>query len=301
MAEAQNANANADDLNEALLENIYEQVDGTQQQAIPAYLADGRVNTAQIKIPPFWTKDPELWFLQIEANFASAGIRADLSKYNQIVGKLNTDILTAVSDLVKNPPATNKYLALKNRLIHEFKESDRKKLKTLFNDLNLNEGKPSELLRRMKDKSCNKVGNDLLLELWTNRLPQQTQAILSCCNDPLDQQVILADKIHETMDPNSIQVLSKSHQPSDSDFKIQFCKLEDKIDSLQKEINKSRSRTSSFNRNRSPYRSPTRSNQKPSTWCWYHRRYLDKAINCDPKMDPPCTFNKSKNPKYTKN
>ncbi|KAG4081132.1 hypothetical protein HA402_011977 [Bradysia odoriphaga] len=88
----------------------------------------------------------------------------------------------------------------------------------------------------MKDKSCGKVGDDLLLELWTNRLPQQIQAILSCSTAQLEQQVILADKIYETIDHTSINALSHH-----SDFTKQICKLEEKIDSLQKDINRSRS------------------------------------------------------------
>lgn len=244
----------------------------------------GRVNTVQIKIPPFWKADPDLWFLQIEAQFTSCGIRADLSKYNQIVGKLDTDTLTAVSDIVKNPPVNNKYETLKNRLTHQFADSDRKKLKTLFNDLSLVDEKPSDLLRKMKDKSCNKVGNDLLLELWTNRLPQQIQAILSCSTEPLEQQVLMADKIYETIDHNSINALSRH-----GDFHKQICKLEEKIDSLQKDINDSRSRNRSAKRDRYPSRSPSRSKNNPNH-CWYHQQFRGKAIKCDPKMKPPCSY-----------
>ena len=54
-----------------------------------------RVNLIQIKVPPFWKADPELRFLQIEAQFTTAGIRADLSKYNQIVGKLEPDTISS--------------------------------------------------------------------------------------------------------------------------------------------------------------------------------------------------------------
>jgi len=143
-------------LDAAILED---EVDGQDILAANNNLR-GRINTVQIKIPPFWKADPALWFIQIEAQFTTAGIRSDLSKYNQIVGKLDTDTLTAVSDIVKNPPAVNRYETLKNRLTNQFAESDRTKLKTLFNDLSLIDEKPSNLLRKMKDKSCGKVGND---------------------------------------------------------------------------------------------------------------------------------------------
>lgn len=268
-----------------------EQVDGHRINA--AANNDNAVRQVQIKIPPFWKADPDLWFFQIEAQFATAGIRADLFKFNQIVGKLDTDTLTAVSDIVKNPDAVDKYLTLKNRLTKQFTESDRKKLKTLFNDLSLTDDKPSDLLRKMRDKSCNMVGDDLLQELWSNRLPQQIQGILSCSNEPLAQQIIMADKIFETMDLNSIQALSKKDPQFDNDLAKQFSKLEDKIDSLQKEINKSRSRNSSSRRHRSPSRSSNRTTQKPDTHCWYHKLYKDKAKKCT----EPCSYNDNKDSK----
>lgn len=256
-----------------------------------------RVNTVQIKIPPFWKADPALWFIQIEAQFATANIRADLSKYNQIVGKLDPDTLTAVSDIVKNPPAQNKYQALKNRLTNDFKESDRKKLKTLFSDLSLNEDKPSTLLRKMKDKSCDMIGDDLLLELWSNRLPHQIQGILACSIEPLAQQVIMADKIYETMDSTSIQALSKEHPQFDGDLAQKICQLEAKVDSLNRDIKRARSRTSSSRRHRSlsrsTSRSSSRSKQNPNTNCWYHKLYKGKAKKCI----PPCSYNMDKHSK----
>lgn len=279
-----------------------DEVDGQQPPA--PHQNQGRVNTIQLKLPPFWKADPDLWFLQIEAQFATAGVRADLSKYNHLVGQLDTNTLSKVKDIIKNPPAANKYLALKDRLTHSFTESDRKKLKTLFSDLSLNDEQPSDLLRQMKNKSCDKVSDELLQELWINRLPQQIQAILSYSTEPLDQQVIIADKIYDTIDQNAIQAFSQQQQQQqllDNDFQKKFCKLEDMIASLQRDINKSRSRNSSPWRNRSQSRSTSRPKQKPSTWCWYHQQFKDKATKCDSKMNPPCTFKNYKPKNNQKN
>ncbi|XP_037034323.1 uncharacterized protein LOC119073129 [Bradysia coprophila] len=232
-----------------------DEVDGILQQVARNNNNHGRIDAVQIKMPPFWKADPELWFLQIEAQFSSANIRTDLSKYNQIVGKLDSDILSKVSDIVKNPPATHKYDAIKARLTTEFADSDKKKLRTLFHDLSLNEDKPSE-------------------------------SILSCSNEPLTQQVIMADKIFETLDQNSIQALSSKNDKSDTDIATQFCKLEEQIAALHKDFNRSRSRNSPARQYRS--RSGSNSNQLSHNdkQCYYHRIYKSKARKCK----PPCNF-----------
>jgi len=201
-----------------------------------------------------------------------------------------------VSDLIKKPPINNKYQALKTRLTNQFTKSDHMKLKTLFSDLSLNDGKPSDLLRKMREKSCNKVGEELLQELWSNRLPQQIQSILACSSEPLPQLVIMADKIFETLDLTSIQAIKQQPSQFENDLTKHFCQLEDKIDSLQQVIDKSRSRTSSPWQHRSKSRSTKQKNQQNSTHCWYHKLFKDKARKCD----SPCTFkddqkNNSKN------
>lgn len=267
-------------------------VDAAQRPNQQAQNFNNAIRQVQIKLPPFWKQDPDLWFIQIEAQFSTAGIRANLSKYNQVIGKLDPDILSSVSDLIKNPPVNNKFQALKTRLTNQFTESDRMKLKTLFGDLSLNDGKPSDLLRKMREKSCNKVGEELLQELWSNRLPQQIQSILACSTEPLPQQVIMADKIFETLDLTSIQALKQQPSQFDNDFSKHFCQLEDKINSLQQVIDKSRSRTSSPWR----HRSNKQTNQQSNTHCWFHKLFKDKARKCD----PPCTYkddqrNNSKN------
>lgn len=80
------------------------------------------VNRIQVKVPPFWKLNPQLWFRQLEAQFANSGIVNDLTKFNTIVGVIESDILSSVSDIVLNPPAANQYNAIKQRLIKQFSE-----------------------------------------------------------------------------------------------------------------------------------------------------------------------------------
>lgn len=100
------------------------------QQNIGNPVLPNAVNRIQVRVPPFWKVNPALWFHQLEAQFANSNIVNDLTKYNTIIGIIESDILSSVSDIVLNPPPANRYTAVKDRLIKQFTETDNKKLKS---------------------------------------------------------------------------------------------------------------------------------------------------------------------------
>lgn len=259
-----------------------------QQEAQP----NSAVNRIQVRVPPFWKQNPRLWFRQLEAQFANSNITLDLTKFNTIVGVIESDILTTVSDVVLNPPENDLYETIKARLIHRFEETEQKKLKNLLNELTLGDMRPSDLLRKMKELSCNKVGDDLLKTLWLQRLPLTIQTVLSTSSETLDQLTVLADKMFEVNDNATVQAVSTEKPDKFNDLVNVVCKLDDKIESLRKEfrMSKKSSKQKSLNQ-------PSTSNTEPTVTkrkiCSYHKRFGENAIKCR----KPCNFipPKSKN------
>lgn len=87
------------------------------------------VSNIAIRIPPFWLEKPQIQFAQIEAQFQSIKITRDSLKFNAIIGAIESQVLTQVSDAVLNPPSTNKYENLKTQIVERFEDSEQRKIK----------------------------------------------------------------------------------------------------------------------------------------------------------------------------
>lgn len=251
------------------------------------------VHRIQLKIPPFWKKDPQLWFKQLEAQFVTSNITTELTKFNHIVGVIESDILEHVSDLVQTPPANRPYNALKERLIKQFAPTDSQKIKTLLEELTLGDSKPSDLLRKMRQLSCAKVTDEFLQTLWLQRLPTTIHTVLATNTSTLDELAGLADSMFEvTQASSSIQEVNSTSKYKIDDLFNVVHKLEGKIESLKKDFRRpyKSSRQKSRSRSLTPAKASKSSQKK---LCFYHQRFGKKANRCK----HPCSWvdKKSKN------
>ncbi|GFT85936.1 uncharacterized protein NPIL_77711 [Nephila pilipes] len=153
------------------------------------------INRVAFKPPIFWRNKPKLWFLQLEAQFANSGISQVATKYNIVVAALDENVLDFVVDILSNPPENEKYDTLKKALLNRLTDTEESRLKKLLTDLELGDKRPSDLLRRMKSLAGNSISDEIIKSLWLQRLPQQTQAILTISNYTLDKIAEMADKI----------------------------------------------------------------------------------------------------------
>lgn len=243
------------------------------------------VSKVGLKLPPFWDKHPDLWFANIEAQFNVSKITQDATQYYSVISALNSDVLHYVSDIVLQPPANDKYNALKTRLIADFSDSEQRRMKAVLSELTLGDDKPSHLLRKMKQLAGKTVGEDFLKTLWLQRLPAQVQTILSVSEDNLDKLAQMADKIHETA---GIQV-DEIHNSSKNSF-TELSELRTQIAELSKQVerlSRSRDRQGGNRNNRSfSRRRQFRSSSKEPRACWYHRKFGEDAKRCK----SPCNF-----------
>ena len=244
----------------------------------------GRVEAYSLKIPPFWTADPQIWFVQVEAQFAARGITAQRTMYHHIVGSLTPEIAMEIRDLLLRPPADRPYDVLKDKLIERTAASEQRRLQQLFTAEDLGDRKPTQLLRRMQqllgEKAATTDGS-IIKELFLQRLPTNVRMVLAATSErtSLDELATLADKIVEVAVPSIATVSGSAPITSEVELlRAENASLRKQVSALQSATGPRRRRSRSRNQGR------PRSPSLPGV-CWYHRRFGDAARKCT----PPCT------------
>ncbi|XP_075535236.1 uncharacterized protein LOC142570790 [Dermacentor variabilis] len=126
------------------------------------------VAVLDVKLPPFWTGDPQLWFVQVESQFAARRITADSTKYQHVVGSLPPATASEVRGLLLTPPAENAYQTLKETLIRRVTPTEPERLLQLLREAELGDRRPSQLLHHMQQLAGDATASDgrLLQELF---------------------------------------------------------------------------------------------------------------------------------------
>ncbi|XP_046608767.1 uncharacterized protein LOC124299552 [Neodiprion virginianus] len=132
-----------------------------------------------VRIPPFWPADPEMWFTQVESQFALAGVVGDETKFSYVAGNIDTKYAAEVWDILTRPPASGKYEKLKTELIRRLSASQEQKTRRLLEHEEMGDRKPSQFLRHRQALAGVVVPESLVRSLWLGRLPSSMQAILA--------------------------------------------------------------------------------------------------------------------------
>ncbi|XP_075991279.1 uncharacterized protein LOC142986626 [Anticarsia gemmatalis] len=255
--------------------------------------------TLTSKIPEFWIDTPRVWFYRVEAMLAPQKL-ADTAKFDIVVSKLSKEAIQQVTDLLMDPPAQNKFSALKTRLLAIYEESKNRQLQKLISEMDLGEQKPSQLLRHMRELAKDKIPDETLRMLWQGHLPSAVRAVLAMVDTKeLDKLAAIADNVFETTTRAAhVSEVCQPQQPNTSKdtemLLAEIAKLSLKIEELEKLGTRqsrwqshNRSRSSSKNRSRGPSVG-RRTPESPDWLCFYHNRCRARAKKC---VDP-CAWKK---------
>lgn len=259
------------------------------------------VNRVSIKIPPFWSEKPEIWFYQVEAQFTINKISTEETKFNYLVSQLEPKYVENVWDIVKSEH-TNKYSLAKDRMLAIFKESEDKRIKRLVIGIELGDLKPSQLLRKMQALAGVDISDKVLRTMWLEKLPDFIKGILIVSDEALEKLAVMADKILEMNPRSELYAASRSSinvKEQKSKDAVTMGDVLNKISALEQQI----AALSTGHRTRSRYRSPrnrslsrhnSRKRYNPKgKYCYFHFRFGNK---CEPtKCVQPCSWENQEN------
>ncbi|XP_052744261.1 uncharacterized protein LOC128199315 [Bicyclus anynana] len=252
------------------------------------------VQAVRVKVPPFWPDEPALWFAQLEGQFALANITVDATKYNYVIANLDIKYITEIKDIIKNPPAADKYEKVKAELIARLSVSQEQRVRQLLTHEDIGDRKPSQFLRHLQNLAGPNVPDDFVRSLWSSRLPTHIQVILaSQQKSTLEELAKLADTVSDVIGTQQVHELAA---PTAND---EVCELKRAIDELTRQVaamsspphaQLSRARTRPNERHgwRHRSRSPAY-NPAADTLCWYHRKFREKSTKCR----EPCFFSRN--------
>jgi hypothetical protein len=180
-------------------------------QALNQNSASTNANAVSLKLPEFWSEDPEVWFARIEAQFSTRNISQDGTKFDYVVAALDNATASEVKDLLLHPPPEDKYTAIKNALLAAFSKSQAEKDAELLSLSGLGDKKPSALLRKIR--SLNSDAETLRRAVFLNQLPVEVQSVLAGQKiADLDELAQAADRIMEVRKPD---LTSNTHSISE--------------------------------------------------------------------------------------
>lgn len=246
-----------------------------------------------VKIPPFWNKNPQLWFHQLDAQFTICKVTKEVTKFNYVVSALDMEVLAQVSDLITTPPR-EPYTAVKQRLVSSFGDTEERRIKRLLKELELGDKRPSHLLQEMRQLAGTLVSEDFLKTLWIQQLPSSVRAVVMAGSENLPELAILADRVIEVasvkFESCAISTTSATLSSQVSELQKQVASLSDQLCNLSMDGRSSwRGRSNSRGRSRSftrGGRSASRSRAYDADICWYHRKFSSKATKCT----KPCKY-----------
>ncbi|CAI2738545.1 unnamed protein product [Dicrocoelium dendriticum] len=167
--------------------------------------------------------------------------------------------------------------------------SEKVRLQQLFRDLQLGDKLPSTLLREMQQLlGSSTMDETLLRELWLQRLPENTQAILATVSSvPLTQLADLADRVIERSQPqaNASKVHAVASQgTSITGLQSTIEALQTQVATLSRQVQQLTMTRRRPSRSTSPCKRSKSRNRQAS--CWYHQRFGTAARKCV----KPCNY-----------
>jgi hypothetical protein len=218
-----------------------------------------------VKLPDFWTDDPDLWFLHAESAFRNSQVTQSQTKFDHVIQKLPQNIMVSVRGLIMNATSSSTpYEDLKAKLVSSYTLTRWQRINKLIHHPALGDRRPTALMDAMLALlPDDEVPGSLFLGLFLERLPVEMRdhLVASEFKNP-SEMALHADKLWDARRTQSSDPLLAAAATSPSRART-----------------RERGSTSPSRRTQTP--GPSTSGE-----CYFHKRFGSAANNCR----PPCNF-----------
>lgn len=257
-------------------------------------------SNVRVPFPHFKTDDIEAWFRRVEFWFTFNKVTTEKDKFALIASQIDNATVTNLEEVL-NPDDNTPYTKLKDKIVKTFEATTTAKINKLLSGCKLGDLKPSQLLAEMK-RIGGTVGDDILRNLWSKRLPLHVQPVVAAATkSSLDEVAVIADAIIDVIpSETTINQVNNSNQQTtgatnNQTNKSEIEELRAAVDQLTKSLHDMKSYNGDhFKGRKSRDRSSSRSSEKQENKiCRYHRKFGESARLCT----KPCSYVSSNEPK----
>jgi hypothetical protein len=127
-----------------------------------------------VKLPTFWTTDPDMWFFQAECSFNRSRITTSYTKFEHVVTRLPEEVMISVRCLLQEmtPTTEDAYEQLKEALTTSYGRTRWQRGFAIIDHPDLGDRRPSRMMSEMLALLPTGTAPDLLfLCLFLRRLP----------------------------------------------------------------------------------------------------------------------------------
>ena len=157
-------------------------------------------NLPKFRIATFYASDVELWFNQIETQFALHQINDDDERYSLTCAALSGEVASDVRDVLLQPFRSNKYESLKAILIERRGLTTPERVNKVISGERIGTDTPSRFLRRLQKTAGfgtkAVVGKAVIRHAFIRQMPASIRAHLATQPDSatLESLAVLADR-----------------------------------------------------------------------------------------------------------
>ena len=156
--------------------------------------------SSNIKFPPFYETEPEMWFDQVDTILECKGIKTPDEKFKILHGfggETHVKFTYRIKkDKTSIPNGSSQYEVVKSHIINAYSQSEESRLQKLFKSEKLSGIKPQQRAIRLRKIASGDFSKAALRSLFLTSLQRGVRKILCICEiEDLDKLATVADRI----------------------------------------------------------------------------------------------------------